>query len=76
MGFVIIEEWGDKENPFKYYTVPVFAGTFATKEEADREAQKRKPTHGGIIRAVPEKLQGEPAPKRKGRKKPPRRREK
>jgi hypothetical protein len=71
MKFELIEEWGDSENPYKYYTVPVFAGTFATKEEAQEEAKKHTPTHDGIIRVVPAKSQSKLAKqKRAGRKKP------
>ena len=68
MGFVLIEEWGDEENPHKFYNVPVLAGTFETKEEADEEAKKRQPQHGGIIRVVRERSETAPL-RRKGRKK-------
>jgi len=39
MGFVLIEEWVDEDNPHKFYTMPVSAGTFATKEEAEEEKE-------------------------------------
>ena len=72
MSFVLIEEWSDKENPYKYYNVPVFAGAFDTKQEADEEAKKHKPQHGGIIRAVPDQQETKTVQRRKGtgRKKP------
>jgi hypothetical protein len=76
MGFVLIEEWGDKENLHRWHSVPIFAGTFGTKEEADEEAKKHEPEHGGIIRAVPDNREGQTVPKRKGRRgKKPRLRE-
>ena len=73
MEFVLIEEWDDAENPYKFHRVPVFAGTFATKEEADKEAVKREPQHGGIIRAVPAKPEPKPVgrPRGSGRRKHP-----
>lgn len=73
MGFVLVEEWVDEDNPHKFYTMPVSAGTFATKEEAEEEKKQHQPQHvDGYIR-VREELRDNPAPKRKkkGRKKPP-----
>jgi hypothetical protein len=72
VGFVLIEEWVDEVNPHKFYTMPVSAGTFATKEEAEKEKKQHQPQHvGGYIR-VREELRDKPAPKqkKKGRKKP------
>lgn len=75
MGFVLIEEWVDEDNPHKFYTMPVSAGTFATKQEAEEEKKQHQPQPqhvDGYIR-VREELRDNPAPKRKkkGRKKPP-----
>jgi hypothetical protein len=56
MGFILIEERADAVNPYKYYTYPVFAGPFATREEAEAEKALRKPENGGVIRVVPEPL--------------------
>jgi hypothetical protein len=51
MGFVLIEEWVDEDNPHKFYTMPVSAGTFATKEEAEEEKKQHQPQHvDGYIR--------------------------
>lgn len=72
MGFVLVEEWVDENNPHKFYTGPVPAGTFATKEEAEAVKERHQPQHvGGYIR-VREELRDAPAPKqkKKGRKKP------
>jgi hypothetical protein len=69
MGFIVIEEWGDKDNPYRYHWVQVSATTFATREEADEEAKKHQPQHvDGYIR-VRKEPQEKPTPKRKGGKK-------
>jgi hypothetical protein len=76
MGFILEEEWTDSVNPYKYYNMPIFAGPFATRQEAEEEKQRRQPQHsGGYIRVVEEKPKGKDAPKPRGRKKQPRGRE-
>jgi hypothetical protein len=69
MGFVIVEWIDDNRN------VPVFAGPFGTRQEADEEAKRHKPQHGGFICVEREQLQKRPVAKRRGGKKLPRLRE-
>lgn len=61
--FIVVEEWGDKNNPYKYYWAQVSAQVFETRKEADEDASKREPAHdGGLIRVRPE-LQDRAGPK-------------
>jgi ribulose bisphosphate carboxylase small subunit len=70
MGFIVVEEWGDKDNPFRYLWIQVSAKGFKTREEANKEVEKHKPTHDdGYIRVRKDPADN-PAPKRRGRKKP------
>ena len=72
MGFIVVEEWGDKDNPYKYHWVQVSAQVFETREEADEDAGERRPVHDdGLIR-VRQELRDRPTPKRKGGRKKPR----
>jgi hypothetical protein len=48
MGF-ILEEWVGDDNTVRYRTYPIFVGPFATRQQADEEAKKQKPQHGGFI---------------------------
>lgn len=69
MSFELVEEWEDADNPYKYYSRRVNAGSFATRQEADEAAKLRKPLHdGGIIR-VKEVVQqlGKATPKKRRR---------
>jgi hypothetical protein len=73
MGYVL-EEWVGDHNPYRTY--PIFGvGPFATRQEANEEAKKHQPQHGGFITVEREPGQAESAPMRKRGKKGPRLRE-
>src|SRR5579871_248235 len=51
MGYIVVEEWADNHNPYKYHWIQVSATTFPTREEANDEAKKHQPQHtDGYIR--------------------------
>jgi hypothetical protein len=70
MGFIVVEEWGDKNNPFGYLWTQVSAMELKTREEADEEAAKHQPTHNDGYIKVRKDPADNPAPRRRGGKKP------
>jgi hypothetical protein len=73
MGYVL-EEWVGDHNPYRTYPI-LGVGPFATWQEANEEAKKHQPQHGGFITVEREPSEDKPARKTKGGKRLPRGRE-
>lgn len=69
-----LEEWvEERPGSTRYRTYPIFAGPFSTRTEAEEEAKKHTPQHGGSIQVRRRPSQVATTPKRRGRRGPRRR---